>query len=333
MMEMSGESTIKGVLRKMDALLSSRAPAWYGGKSVEFVHRSHYVDFEDMLNRELCCADFAVEEKRIACSLRITELAFEFVVNGRTVSRAGETFFESLVAHGRCTAAAGRTATIVIEGKRLECELKMHAKELVSAVAYDGRACSVLRRDPIAVQHWLHGAIRSWLSDEKQIMFSTECKEENGVLTVAMEARTAISTVEIDISTDEAGDVVRWKETSLDEACTGHVDLSRTEALAIIAENDIEIPADTDLTGWYRNEYGGNTNVFILRFEHRIADHSDGYRADSLAHPGGFAEYYRFPGFITVENDFFQCSIDTKNRRVTAMQRKWKSALSLNLDR
>jgi hypothetical protein len=109
----------------------------------------------------------------------------------------------------------------------------------------------------------------------------------------------------------------------LDEACTSHVDLGRTEALAIIAENGIDVPADADLTGWYRNEYGGNTNVYILRFEHRIADLSDSYRADRLAHPGGFADSYRFPGFTTVENDFFLVDTQAKWQIGNALSRSY----------
>jgi hypothetical protein len=73
MTETGSESVIQDVLRKMKALLSSRALAWYGGKTVEFVHQSHYVDFDDMLGicgafrRRLITIRLSLPVRKIIC--------------------------------------------------------------------------------------------------------------------------------------------------------------------------------------------------------------------------------------------------------------------------
>lgn len=147
---------------------------------------------------------------------------------------------------------------------------------------------------------------------------------------LVVEAFVPVSSVEVEMSTEPDADVVRWREKMLDSRCIGYDEIEITEAYSILMENGIKLPSNADLTGWYRNEYGGNTNIFILRCEHRIPDTTSSYLEDFQMHPSGFSSQYLHHGFITVENDFFQCAIDTKNRIVTSIHQKWQRDLNLN---
>jgi hypothetical protein len=238
----------------------------------------------------------------------------------------GPSFLDSLSAQGLCVIAdpIKGTAALVIGAHRLDGELTMRGNELNSAVAYDPKICAILLSDPQIVQQWLQASIRQWLGRKDQVRIAVDSREEESGYSVRVEAYVPVSSVEIEMSTEADADILRWKETGLDSQCVSYDDIDKAEALKIMAANGIDIPADADPTGWYRNEYGGNTNAFILRFEHRIPDTSSEYLEDLQKHPAGFPQTYQYPGFVTVENDFFQCTIDTKRRCVVSLHRKWQ---------
>jgi hypothetical protein len=317
---------VHAILLKIKELLASRKRFWYAERDIVFLYRTHYIEYDEMLQRDVCYADFGVEEKSADCRIRITDQMFELSFESQSGSSRSSLFLDFLTRHGHCeiSDAAGGRAALIIGGYRLESELTLRGNELQSAVAFDREICLALRAEPAEAQQWLQHTLRQWLAGEERVRIAVDCREEEQGYSLRIQAFVAVSSVEIDMSTESDADIVRWKESALDNQCVSYDELDKPEALKILAENGIDLPPDSDCTGWYRDEFGANTNAYILRCEHRIPDRSHEYALDLKEHPTGFPQWYRYPGFITIENDFFQCSIDSKKRRVISLHRKWQ---------
>jgi hypothetical protein len=318
---------MKAILQKIEDLLTSRKRYWYGEKNINFRYQSHYVEFDEMLKREVCYADYASEGKLISCTGRLSASVCEMAFEKIPLVSSGTTFFEYLVSMGLCKVDAplNKKGILFIAGHKVDAEFVIQNNVLESIIIYNLEVCAILIADPPVLQQWIEKNIRLWLSHELGLKVTGDWLQKDAGITVVVEAFVPVSSVEVEMSTESDADVVRWREKLLDSQCVGYNEIDITEAYTILNENGIKLPSNADQTGWYRNEYGGNTNTFIFRCEHRIPDTTTAYLEDLQMHSSGFSSLYLHPGSITVENDFFQCTIDTKNRIVTSTHQKWQS--------
>lgn len=66
-------------------------------------------------------------------------------------------------------------------------------------------------------------------------------------------------------------------------------------------------------------------DCYIIRFEHWINDPA----IDISNCKNSYPEYYFNPGFINVEGDFIVMCVDSVNRKIFSMYKKWRSVEKL----
>lgn len=125
-----------------------------------------------------------------------------------------------------------------------------------------------------------------------------------------------VSTLDIDISGEGGPDIFRWQENSRFAAATYAV-LTERECLAILAENQVDLPRDARLQGMTRFEMDEGSECVALRYAHLLPDR-DFRPGDGENLP------MRNPGFIVVENDFREFHIDASRRLLIGESRKWR---------
>lgn len=306
------------IFDKFISVLNSRKLFWYAGKEVTFIYKSHYVEFDEHLNREICFADYSSEEKIMSCNCIFMESTCELSISKQVVNLSGETFFQYLQKNNFCNF----NVPLCTEGFFIIDNSKVEAKfELVNGSIENVS----IKCDPFKIQIWLKTVMQQFLSFQQNLRVNLESRKNYLNETVTIDAFIPLSYVELELSTDSNNDTASWKEITIDSNCIDFIEFDKNEALLILKENGIVLPPNADNTGWYRNEYGGNTNAFIFRCEHRMPDTLQTNFNDTTESTYNQSVQHKHCGYITVENDIFQCMVDTKNRKVISCCQKWQN--------
>jgi hypothetical protein len=51
---------VHAILLKIKELLASRKRFWYAERDIVLLYRTHYIEYDEMLQREVCYADYGV---------------------------------------------------------------------------------------------------------------------------------------------------------------------------------------------------------------------------------------------------------------------------------
>lgn len=310
--------------------INTIAIKWYKPLQVSFVKSNDYLSYDAMLKRNMLFTSWNVSSKQTLCTIEKTPKEWLLVLNTLECSKYSSTIFRDYLKRMNVVFETEFDMTIESFNSNKKTVTILWNKERYTADAFlagvEFKRISIpfisnlglYSSDESAIPRLWHEIINSWVGSVNAGNIILEMTDDKN-WRICIEKM--ISTIDIDVSINSENDVFRWQENRAKSASNNIDDFGENDLDSILINYDVSIPDDARCVGISRTPEGERPPCYIIRFEHWINDPSFTISNRDITYP----EYYSNPGFINVEGDFIVLYIDSVNRKIFSMYKKWRS--------
>jgi hypothetical protein len=310
--------------------LNTIAIKWYKPQQVSFVKNSEYLSNDAMLKRRMLFTSWNVSSKQTLCTIEKTTKEWLLILHAVECSKYASTTFRDYLKRINAVFETEvgmsmesfntnkKTVTILWNEERYTADAFLSGIEFGKISIPFFSNLGLYSSDESTISNLWYEIIKSWVGSVNTRNVILEMIDDKH-WHICMEK--LITTIDIDVSTNPENDVMRWQENSAKLTSNNTKDFGKQDLETILIDNAISVPTDARFVGISRSPEGEKPPCYIIRYEHWVNDPA----IDISNHENAYPEYYSNPGFINVEGDFIVLYIDSVNRKIFSMYKKWRS--------